>query len=48
VLVDTRAGRLTVYAQNDRPGTTPPPVGSVARLSWSPDATFVVDPPQED
>lgn len=47
VLVDTGAGRLTVYAQNDRPGTTPPGVGSPATLSWSPDATFVVDPPEE-
>jgi len=47
VLVDTGAGRLTVYAQNDRPGTTPPDVGSPATLSWSPDATFVVDPPEE-
>jgi spermidine/putrescine transport system ATP-binding protein len=47
VLVDTGAGRLTVYAQNDRPGTTPPGVGNPATLSWSPDATFVVDPPEE-
>ncbi|HSC91577.1 MAG TPA: ABC transporter ATP-binding protein, partial [Gaiellaceae bacterium] len=47
VLVDTAAGRLMVYAQNDRPGTEPPRVGSAATLSWSPDATFVVDPPEE-
>lgn len=48
VLVDTPAGRLTVYAQNDRPGTTPPIVGSPATLAWSPEATFVVDPPEEE
>ncbi|HSL63575.1 MAG TPA: ABC transporter ATP-binding protein [Gaiellaceae bacterium] len=47
LLVDTAAGRLMVYAQNDRPGSEPPPVGSPATLSWSPDATFVVDPPEE-
>ena len=47
VLVDTAAGRVMVFAQNDRPGTVPPRVDSPAGLSWSPDATFVVDP-QED
>jgi spermidine/putrescine transport system ATP-binding protein len=47
LLVDTAAGRLMVYAQNDRPGSEPPPVGTPAALSWSPDATFVVEPPEE-
>jgi spermidine/putrescine transport system ATP-binding protein len=47
LLVETRAGRVMVYAQNDRPGTAPPPEGAPATLSWSPAATFVVDPPEE-
>ena len=41
-ILDTPAGPVTVYVQNDRPG------GSVATgerltLSWSPESTFVVD-----
>ena len=47
VLVDTGAGRLTVFAQNDRPGTAPPAVDSPVTLSWSPQATFVIDPEED-
>ena len=47
VLVDTGAGRVTVFAQNDRPGTAPPAVDSPITLSWSPEATFVIDPEED-
>jgi spermidine/putrescine transport system ATP-binding protein len=47
LVVDTGAGTVTVYAQNVRPGTSRPQPGSVVLLSWSPEATFVTDPPQE-
>ncbi len=41
-ILDTPAGPITVYVQNDRPG---PQVSTGERLtlSWSPDSTFVVD-----
>ena len=47
VLVDTGAGRVTIFAQNDRPGTAPPAVDSPITLSWSPEATFVIDPEED-
>ena len=47
VLVDTGAGRVTVFAQNDRPGTAPPALDSPITLAWSPDATFVIDPEED-
>jgi len=47
VLVDTGAGRVTIFAQNDRPGTAPPAVDSPVTLSWSPEATFVIDPEED-
>jgi hypothetical protein len=43
-VVETAAGRVTVYVQN----STPLPAGSSVRLTWSPEAAFVVDPPKED
>ena len=42
-VVETAAGRVTVYVQN----STPVPAGSYVMLSWRPDATFVVDSPKE-
>jgi spermidine/putrescine transport system ATP-binding protein len=47
LVVDTGAGRVTVFAQNDRPGTAPPPVDTAVTLSWSPEATFVIEPQEE-
>jgi spermidine/putrescine transport system ATP-binding protein len=43
-LVDTPAGRLTVYVQNVEAGPPALAPGDAATLSWSPDSTFVVDP----
>ena len=47
VLVDTGAGRVMVFAQNDRPGTAPPAVDSPITLSWDPGATFVIEPEED-
>jgi spermidine/putrescine transport system ATP-binding protein len=41
-LVDTPAGLVTVYVQNDRPGGQVA-TGERLTLSWSPESTFVVD-----
>jgi spermidine/putrescine transport system ATP-binding protein len=46
-VVQTPAGTVVVYVQNSG-GAAPLAQGTPATLSWSPDATFVVDPPQED
>jgi spermidine/putrescine transport system ATP-binding protein len=46
-LVSTGAGDVVVYAQN-RDRARPLKPGSVALLSWSPEATFVIDPHQEE
>jgi spermidine/putrescine transport system ATP-binding protein len=43
-IVDTPAGAVTVYVQNDRPGAEGIAVGAPLTLGWSPDCTFVVDP----
>ena len=48
LVVKTAAGTVTVYLQNDRPGTPRPQPGDALILSWSPDATFVTQPPEED
>lgn len=46
-VVETSAGTLIVYVQND--GTAPSlQPGASTILSWSPHATFVVDPAQEE
>jgi len=42
-IVETASGRLTVYVQNVRPGAEGAAPGDRLTLSWSPDATFVVD-----
>jgi spermidine/putrescine transport system ATP-binding protein len=42
-IVETESGRLTIYVQNVRPGAEGAAPGDRLRLSWSPDATFVVD-----
>jgi len=42
-IVETPAGAVTVYVQNDRPGAQGVPPGSRLTLSWNPDCTFVVD-----
>lgn len=44
-VVSTGAGDLVVYAQN-ADGSRPLAAGAVALLSWSPDSTFVVEPPE--
>ena len=46
-VVSTGAGDVVVYAQN-RDGARPLRPGAVARLSWSPDATFVIERPTEE
>src|SRR5437764_13473787 len=42
-IVETASGRLTVYVQHVRPGAEGAAPGDRLTLSWSPDATFVVD-----
>jgi spermidine/putrescine transport system ATP-binding protein len=46
-IVDTRAGKVTVCVLNDRPGGDTLTPGDRLALSWSPESTFVVDPPEE-
>jgi spermidine/putrescine transport system ATP-binding protein len=46
-VVETTAGTVVVYVQNSG-GAQPLAAGAPATLNWSPEATFVVDPPQED
>jgi spermidine/putrescine transport system ATP-binding protein len=41
-ILDTPAGPVTVYVQNDRPGGQVA-TGERLTLSWSPESTFVVD-----
>jgi spermidine/putrescine transport system ATP-binding protein len=41
-ILDTPAGPVTVYVQNDRPGVQVA-TGERLTLSWSPESTFVVD-----
>jgi spermidine/putrescine transport system ATP-binding protein len=45
-IVQTPAGPVTVYVQNERPGATALASGERLTLSWSPESTFVVDPPE--
>jgi spermidine/putrescine transport system ATP-binding protein len=42
-IVETPAGAVTVYVQNDRPGANGVSPGDRLTVSWSPDCTFVVD-----
>ncbi|MDQ5821573.1 MAG: ABC transporter ATP-binding protein [Actinomycetota bacterium] len=48
LIVTTAAGPLTVYVQNTEPGARAPRPGEPITLSFSPDATFVVDEPVEE
>ena len=43
VVVATPVGELTVFHQNVEAGGVAPPLGSEVTISWSPDATFVVE-----
>ena len=43
VVVATRVGELTVFHQNVEAGVLAPAPGSDVTLSWTPDATFVID-----
>jgi spermidine/putrescine transport system ATP-binding protein len=47
-VVETPAGPLTVYQQNAQAGAQAVDRGDRVSLTWSPEATFVVDVPQED
>ncbi len=46
-IVETAAGAITVYSQNTQPGAQPASEGDRVAIAWSPDATFVVDGPEE-
>jgi spermidine/putrescine transport system ATP-binding protein len=48
LIVTTGSGSLTVYVQNTEPGSHAPRPGEPITLSFSPDATFVVDDPVEE
>jgi spermidine/putrescine transport system ATP-binding protein len=48
VIVETPAGAVTVYVQNDRPGAQSAAPGDRVTVSWSPDCTFVVDAEEAD
>ena len=45
-IVKTDAGPVTVYVQNTGPGVRPAAEGNAVSLSWSPEATFVVEVPE--
>jgi spermidine/putrescine transport system ATP-binding protein len=47
LIVDTPAGDVAVFHQNADAGTAVPAVGTAVTVSWSPEATFVVDPEEE-
>jgi len=42
-ILETPAGAVTVYVQNDRPGANGVSPGDRLTIGWSPDCTFVVD-----
>jgi spermidine/putrescine transport system ATP-binding protein len=46
-IVDTRAGAITLYVQNTEAGAPSVRPGDQVTLSWSPDATFVVESQEE-
>jgi spermidine/putrescine transport system ATP-binding protein len=46
-IVETPSGRITVYVQNAEPGAGAAQPGSQVTLTWSPEATFVVDSEEE-
>jgi spermidine/putrescine transport system ATP-binding protein len=45
-IVETPAGSISVYVQNERPGAGGLAPGERLTLSWSPECTFVVDSPE--
>jgi len=47
-IVETACGAVTVYAQNTDPNARSASPGDRVRLAWSPEATFVVEPRQEE
>ena len=47
-VVDTPAGRLTVYVQNIEPGAQMAAPGDSITVGFDPEATFVVDLPEEE
>jgi spermidine/putrescine transport system ATP-binding protein len=47
VIVETPAGTVSVWSQNAEAGAAPPVAGETVVLTWSPEATFVVDRPEE-
>jgi spermidine/putrescine transport system ATP-binding protein len=47
VIVETPCGTLSVWSQNTEAGAAPPATGAPVTLTWSPEATFVVDRPEE-
>ena len=44
LIVDTPAGKITVYVQNTEPGAAEAELGGNLSLSWDPESTFVVEP----
>ena len=46
-IVDTRAGAITLYVQNAEAGAPSVQPGNQVTLSWSPNATFVVESQEE-
>jgi spermidine/putrescine transport system ATP-binding protein len=46
-IVDTRAGAISLYVQNTEAGASSVQPGDQVTLSWSPEATFVVDSQEE-
>ena len=48
IVVDTRAGDLTVFHQNTEAGGLVPAVGSNVTITWAPASTFVVERPKEE
>ena len=44
LIVDTPAGRITVYLQNTTPGAVAAQPGDSLTLSWGPESTFIVEP----
>jgi spermidine/putrescine transport system ATP-binding protein len=47
VIVETPCGMLSVWSQNAEAGAAPPATGATVTLTWSPEATFIVDRPEE-
>ncbi len=45
-IVETSAGAVSIYVQNERSGSSGLAVGEELTLSWSPESTFVVDSPE--